>query len=138
MAEFESATGADVNIRIAPFADAMALKSAITRELSKTGIDLEGISAESDVLEFVDPVVKAVLALDSSPDVYAALFSCLKRCTYNGEKITEQTFEKAEARKDYYEIVFACIKENLLPFFEGLLSKLSERGLTLDKILKSK
>lgn len=42
-----------------------------------------------------------------------------------GIRVEERLFDDVpEAREDYYMIVFECIKENILPFFKGLLSKL--------------
>lgn len=52
----------------------------------------------------------------SAPDVIEALWKCLSRCTYNGSKITKQTFEPVETRQDYEAIVEACIDENKRPF----------------------
>ncbi len=119
--EFLAPSGAKVVIGLAPFQDAIALKNAMAKELALTGMDLkvEGLK-DFDVAV----LLPALLAMDSSPVVYAAMFKCLARCSYNGDKITETTFEPAEARGDYYDIIIACAKENLSPFFKGLASKL--------------
>lgn len=106
----------------------MALKSAIAKELASS--DLGGFKMDASVkfseqeLNIAD-FAKLALAVDSSPAVYKALFACLKRCTYNGQSITEATFEDEKAREDYYEIVIECLRVNLSPFFKGLISKLS-------------
>lgn len=123
MAEFTAQSGAKVKIYAADFKDAIALKSAIAKELSKADFDLnlKSLQDEIDLGNFA----KIALAVDSSPVVYKHLFDCLVRCTYNGQKITEETFEEVSAREDYYEVVIACLKENLSPFFKGLISKLS-------------
>lgn len=124
MTEFMTAGGAKAVIRPAGFKEAMRLKSAIMKEISKADFDLSlgGIDlADIDVSVFA----KLVAAIDSSEEVNKAVFDCLIRCTYNGDKITEATFENVAARSDYYEIVLSCVKENMLPFFAGLFSKLS-------------
>lgn len=116
-------SGAKVVISQASFSEAMALKNAVALEISKSGIalDLKGGLSQSDI--DVAEILKVFFQIDSSPAVYATLFQCLGRCTYNGEKITMETFEDAAARNDYYEIVIACAKEALTPFFSGLLSE---------------
>lgn len=147
MSEFTSTSGAKVHVRVAPFKDSMALKNAITKELSTKGIDLSTLTfkdengkdkkiGDIDTKELLSPIVNSVLALDSSDEVYRAVFKCLERCTYNGEKITENTFEDVEARGDYYEILLSCLKENIFPFFGGLRSKFKDSGLTIENLLK--
>lgn len=136
MRKIDVESGAEVVIREAPFRDAIALKNAIASEAGNSGLDVSNISGDTDMSELIAPLLKAVLSVDSSERVYDALFSCLKRCSYNGEKITEATFEPKEARADYYVIAFECAKENLSPFFEGLRSKLKASGLSLEKVLK--
>jgi hypothetical protein len=100
--EFRTANGVEVKINMADFITSM--------KLIKSGA--------------IDSIVQAILAADSSVEVEGALFKCLERCLYGNNKITRDTFEPVEAREDYYEIVIACLKVNLLPFFKPLLSKL--------------
>ena len=106
-------SGAEVTINLASWEAAKALKKAIEREIAGNG----GLN------------LATVLMVDSSDAVDAALMTCLARCLYNKEKITSVTFDKAEARGDYYDIAIACVKENLGPLAESLLSKLNEYGL---------
>lgn len=127
--EFTAQSGAKVRINPADFRDAMALKSAIAKEISKSDFDLSAGSL-TDKIDIAD-FAKIALAVDSSDAVYDCVFKCLVRCTYDGQKITEATFEDVNSRQDYYEIVIACLKENLLPFFGGLVSKLKP---LLDKV----
>lgn len=120
--EFLSKNGAQVRINPADFEDAMDLQSAIFTEAAKAEFKIDGLSVDS---EFdLSGLIKAGMSVAASKEVREILFKCLVRCTYKGQKITKQTFEDMDARKDYYEIVLACLKENLTPFFEGLLSKL--------------
>lgn len=122
--EFKAPSGAKVVINPADFRDAMSLKSAIAKEISIAdfNIDLNALSNEADVSE----LIKLFLSLDASENVYDKVFACLARCTRNGERITESTFDDVDAREDYYEIAFNCIKENLNPFLKGLRSRLSQ------------
>lgn len=131
MTEFTATSGAKVKINPADFRSAMALKSSIAKEISNSDFEVSGFNLEKDIN--IADFAKLALSVDSSPAVYKALFDCLARCTYDGQKITEATFEDINARKDYYEIVIACLKENLLPFFNGLVSKLNT---IMDKLPK--
>lgn len=132
MAQFIAQSGAKVIINQAPFRDAMALKNAIVSELAKNKIDISSLSADTDV----GGLLSALMSVDASDVVYDKIMVCLSRCTYNGEKITEDTFEDVSARGDYYEVVIACLKENILPFFQGLLSKLGGISEIIAKVQK--
>lgn len=125
MTEFLATSGARVKINLAPWGVTVALKSAIAQEICKTNMDLNvnifsGLQNDINLIDFV----KLALIVDSSELVYQRLFDCLIKCSYNGDKITPETFEDAKARQDYYDIVIACLKENIFPFFEGQISKL--------------
>jgi hypothetical protein len=122
--DFKTQNGVSVMIAPADFKDVMGLKSAIAKELSGSNFSYTGgFNLDKDI-DFAD-FAKLALLIDSSPLVYDKIFTCLARCTYDGQRITESTFEDIKAREDYYEIVIACLKENLAPFFKGLLSRLS-------------
>lgn len=123
--EFTSGGGAKVVINLAPFDDAMNLKAAVMRQLSKSdiGIDLDKMKLDQDI--DITALIRTLASLDASPEVNEAAMKCLIKCTYNGEKITKMTFEPAAGREDYYEIMLSCIKENLSPFFRKALSGLN-------------
>lgn len=132
MTEFTTSNGVDVVINAAPFQDAIDLKDAIFDEIKSAGIDLSGFDLKKVDLnkevngDLLSMIVKSALSVDSSKKVFKAVFKCLGRCTYNHEKITPNTFEEVEAREVYYEIVIACVKENLAPFIKGLASRLGQ------------
>lgn len=126
--EFKAPSGAKVVINHADFQDAMSLKNSITSEIAKNGLKLDWekiLTSRNISNDDINEFIKFVMTMDSSSAVYDAVFKCLIRCTYSGEKITENTFEDVKARQDYYEIVFNCIKENTSPFLGGLRSRLS-------------
>lgn len=106
-------SGATVVINHASWKDAKRLKQAIEREIIVGG----------------EINLSTVLLVDSSTAVDEALAPCLARCLYNNEKITDQIFDDPKARGDYYDIAMACVKENLAPLGESLLSKLRLFGL---------
>lgn len=124
MNQFKSKSGAEVIINEASIEKALALKNAVFKAVAAAGqdIDLSKVRSTQDV-DF-GKLMGIFMSVESSPAVQSAVFDCLLSCTRNREKITLETFEDAEARRDYYEIVFACAKENLSPFLESLLSLL--------------
>lgn len=113
MTKISVPSGADVEIHPSGWKAAKTLKAAIERAVALTG----------------DFSIRTALLVDSSAEVDAALQLCLARCLYNGQKIIELTFDPVETRGDYYDIVEACVKENLGPLAASLRSKLSEYGL---------
>lgn len=121
MSEFTAPSGKKVIINMASFMEAMELKNAIERVAAAHGDILKNLTADTDLSAFLP----AVMGIDSNPDVFKNLFNCLLRCTHDGEKITAATFEPPAARGDYYPVLIACAKENLIPFFGPLLSQLA-------------
>lgn len=124
--EFTVPSGSDVIISIADWEDCIDLQDMILAELSQTGINLDN----RDDID-MGKILASGMKLAGSKPIRQALFKCLLRCTYNKEKITAKTFEDEKARGDYYEIALACIKVNLSPFFNSLLSKSKEVGIIL-------
>lgn len=126
MLEFTTAKNeAQVVINLASFANAVKLKDAIEYEVSQTDFKVSFDDINKDAELNLGKIIQIAMKVDSSKVVSNALFDCLIKCTYNGSKITVATFEDEKARFDYYEIAISCVKENLLPFAGGLLSKLN-------------
>lgn len=136
--EFKGTSGKKIVINAAPFMDAMALKNAISSRISSSTVSLDfDISKGADQQDVdIAEIVKLAAGLDSDPVVNEALMKCLSRCTRDGEKITTETFEPEDAREDYYEIIFACIKVNLSPFFKALLLKFTPLVANLGSLLE--
>lgn len=111
--EFETQSGATAVITAGSWKECMALWNAVQRQLVSSG----GFTLNETMQNLAMKVYTA-------PAVYDALSACLKRCTYNGQKITDDIFEDADARRDYYQIVTACLEENMRPFFETLPAQL--------------
>jgi len=123
--EFTTKKGSEVAINVADFITSMKLKKAVIEAVKESGADISSIDLDNLKIGAIDSILQIILAADSSDKVNDAIFKCLARCTYNSERITRDTFEPVEAREDYYEIVMACLKENLLPFYSPLLSRLN-------------
>lgn len=129
--EFKGENGARIVINLASFKEATALKKAIEKELLKTEVKLDAkslqeINEKYSMIEFINIAKNFIFSCETSDEFERVLFDCLKHCTYDSIQIKEQLFDDVpEAREDYYIIVFECIKENVLPFFKSLPSKLS-------------
>ena len=135
-------SGHHLVINLASLAAASDLKNAIANDF-QARVSLNGVS---DSLVFalltgdrmkvlaaiagsdVNVLWNIVLTLLGSPRIEAAFFECAKTCTLDVkgpvEKITRETFEPAEARRDLIPVALEVMKENLSPFFEDLLSSL--------------
>lgn len=136
MKEFKTTnTGNKVIINCAPTKDVLRLKEVILKELIKHPLglklkekqgNLDLIEKEVDMVGLIDFIKNTVLSIDTSQDFLDAVFECLKYCTYKSTyKIDMDLFDNKsvpEAREDYYEIILACIEENLRPFVKSLIS----------------
>lgn len=108
-------TGAKIVINPCSFQEAFRLKSAIQKALLRNNVSLEA-ALEQDITSLI-------LAIDSDEEILERMFDCLKKSTYDGIKITKDTFEDESARGDLYDIFFQCLKVNIYPFFKPLLSR---------------
>jgi hypothetical protein len=109
-------SGAELQITPAPFADAKALYQAMLEELKSIKI-----SGETD-LEY--GLMKDIFCGGfSSPRIEAALAKCLARATYSGTRISDEVFEKVEARQDYIIVCYEVALENVLPFTKSLYAQ---------------
>jgi len=135
--EFTTESGAQVVINRPLFTDISRLRVAVLGAVKESGVEISKIDIDkllSGVKEDMGAAVKSgaldsllgmVITLDCSEKVNNEIFNCLKRSTYNSEKITRDTFNSEDAMGDYYHIVIMCLKVNLAPFFKTLFSKLS-------------
>lgn len=126
-------TGNKVIINCASMKDVQRLKQVIFNEIRKSplGIKLTGgensfLEKEIDFTGVIDFIKNTLIGIDSSEEFLDAIYNCLQYCTYKKVyKIDEALFDNEaipEAREDYYEILFACIEENLRPFIKSLIS----------------
>lgn len=113
----ELPSGAVLEITLAPFADANKLFKIVGKEFKQIGIKPDQELLDANFLK------DCFCTLISSDEVIAAIMVCAKRCTYNGLKITEETFEPAEARGDYIVALTLIAQENVIPFMSGLYAQ---------------
>ena len=121
----------DVVINAASFKDAANLRKAVMKSIVESnfasGLN-KGAFENVELSTLLDTGLKLILNTDMSNLFEQSIFECLKICTYDGKKITQQLFDDMpEAREDYYEIVSKCCEENLRPFFKSLVSEFQAR-----------
>jgi len=114
----ELPSGAKLEITLAPFRIARELEKAVALELKAISIDA-GASVENSLKDLI------LVNVYSNP-IEAALQKCMERVTYNGLKITPDTFEDAKAREDYHAVCFHVAEENLRPFLKSLYALFKE------------
>jgi hypothetical protein len=127
----------DLIITVASFEEAIDLKDAVEEAIKQSNLSLEFSGKESTEVseDSFSSMIKTVLSIDNSRKVRDCLFKCAERAVWNKTKIDKQFFENVENRKFYYAIMFEILKANLMPFIEGLFSKL--KGLNLTDLIKS-
>lgn len=134
MKDFKSSiTGNRIVINCATMKEVQKLKQVILNELKSNPFSFKLKGSDSDVMEkdvdlsgIIEFIKNSLIGIDISDDFTNAIYDCLKHCTYKSTfKIDEALFdnpEVPEAREDYYEIIFACVEENLRPFMKSLSS----------------
>jgi len=134
MKEFKAmSTGNSIVINCAPMKDVQRLKQVIFNELKKSPIGIKLVGGDKTLFEkeidftgVIDFIKDTLIGIDTSDDFEEAIYNCLQYCTYKKVyKIDRELFDREdipEARQDYYEIIFACIEENLRPFIQSLIS----------------
>lgn len=117
MTNIKLESGREVGFDLAPFADGKELYRAWQAEMKQIAI------AGDD--EFNINFIKNIMCgLGDSDRVEAAVYRCMKRCTYNGERIViPDSFEDERAREDYSDVLAVVIRENLRPFTKTLVTQ---------------
>jgi len=113
-------SGSTLEIGIAPFSAGNRLMKTIARELATVQFDLDASNLSSLSGQDINVLKNAIFQLVQSEAVETAVMECAKRCLYNGQRITPQTFEPEEARQDYLPVVWEVMQANLSPFFKSL------------------
>lgn len=121
--EYELPSGAKLDVTPLDFGEAFAVFQQLAKIIGLIEVDLAGIDLGKDFLAQDLVKFKRPLAqLLSNHELDKAGRQCLKKCTYNGLKVTDATWNDVEARKDYLFAVFFALKENCGPFLEGAFS----------------
>jgi hypothetical protein len=124
-------SGAKLRISLSSFAVAKALFEAVAAEAKEMRLD-----PQSDI--DLDLMKNLFCTGFSSKRIDTALSECMKKCTYNGVRLTEETFEPEEARQDYVTVCLEVALSNLRPFTKNLFAELNRIAEKLGNSQKSK
>lgn len=113
-------SGASLAVNIAPFAIGNKLMKTVARELSHVDFNLNLKSFDELSDQDINVLKNVVFQLLASDAIEAAVMECMRKCLYNDQRITPETFESEIARPDYLPTVWEVMKANLRPFFAGL------------------
>lgn len=117
-------SGAELEMTLAPFMEGERLFAA-TAECLK-GVKVDGNSDVNDLTSNLNSLKDAFLSCLTSQAMKDAILACLKRCTYNKQRITSwDIFDDIKAREDYLAVCWEVVRFNLSPFTKSLFSKLS-------------
>lgn len=112
--EIKLPSGAVLVIQPAPFVDAKNLYQTMLKEIKTVSIQTE--------LEVANLFKDIFCTGFSSPAIEACVKECLKRCTINNLKITDEVFEPVECREDFPVVYSEVAKENVAPFLKNLFA----------------
>lgn len=127
--KFTLGSGAELEVTVASYQDANALKNAILEAVRGTkGLDdvLGQVTAGGVANADLGPIMDAILGTATSEKVERCLFKCFERCLYNKVKLNLDLFDDRkmgmQVRRDYYEIALKVIQVNCSVFMQGALS----------------
>lgn len=133
-----------VVINVATMGEVKELKKQILLQLKnhQLGLNLTGnvnnlLEKEIPIGRLIEFLKDVVIGMDTSEGLDRAIYNCLGHCTYNTVNvIDENLFDTIcpEAREDYYEIIFACVEENLKPFMKSLCSEWNTIAMKIGNI----
>lgn len=116
------ASGAEMEIQIAPFPVAKALYQAVLTELQRVKVSLNG-DAE-------DLLKNLFCVAFSSREIEDCIWACFERVLINKVRVNKNTFEPVEMRGDYIQACMEVAKINILPFGKSLFAEFSTfRGM---------
>lgn len=123
MTELKLQSGSSLMIGVIPFSEAKNFYQAVLEEMRSV--------AFASKSEMGDIIKNFFCAGFSSKKIESALWVCLSRCTYNGLKIEEKTFEPMDAREDFTPICIEVALEVVRPFAKGLSAGLSRISMMM-------
>ena len=123
--EIQLPSGAMLEVTPLDCGDSYAIFQQVMKVIGLLDIDLSKLDMTKDfraqdVLEFKRPLAQLL----SNAELEKAAKKCLTRCTYEGLKVTEATWNPLVARQDFLFAMFYDLKENCSPFLDGVFSDL--------------
>jgi hypothetical protein len=116
-------SGAVLEVTPLDCGDAYAIFQQVMKVIGLLDIDLSKLDMTKDfkaqdIIEFKRPLAQLL----SNSELEKAAKKCLTKCTYDGMKVTEATWNPLNARQDYLFAMFFALKENCSPFLDGVFS----------------
>lgn len=129
MTEKTLPSGATLKLNDVPWPTAHKLYMAVVREIEvvrvefgATNLNLQDLQKTQIDDKAINTLKNLLCRLMASDQVQAALWDAMGRCLYNGQKITDRTFEPTESRGDFLITEKEVLWHSLLPFLKDLLS----------------
>ena len=126
-------SNAVLEVTLAPFAIGHKLWKAVAKEVETVDVSLGSKVAslqsvfDAEVTDQMLNTIKNIISrVLSSEKIEEVLWQCMERATYNGVKITQDTFEDVKARGDYLIVAKEVLWFNLVPFVRNLGSLFQE------------
>ncbi|MDR3244661.1 MAG: hypothetical protein LBT79_07935 [Elusimicrobiota bacterium] len=117
-------SGAQLEMSLASFQEGEALFSSVAECLKSTKIDMK--QDVGNIEENINSLKDGLLSCLTSKKVKDCILVCLKRCIYNGQKISDWSFfDNINLRVDYLNVCWEVARFNLYPFTKNLFAKLS-------------
>lgn len=110
-------SGAKLEITVSDFETSKALYQALLEEMKSVPINMD--SAE-------DTLKNILCSGLSSKKIERCMTECMGRATYNGLKISSETWEPIEARSDYILVCVEVSRDNVLPFTKSLFAQYAD------------
>ncbi len=105
-------SGAELDVTLSTFAVSRDLYHALLEEAKGIKID-----SKDEIANLCKDI--ACFGL-SSKKIDICIWECMKRVTYNGLRVTEDTFEPELSRQDYVPACIEVVEQNVGPFTKSL------------------
>jgi len=132
-------SGNVLKFSVASFIDSIRLTNIIAKAFSQRGLNIKldrdtELSFQGLFEKNPDAFIKGLMDVIFEEFVMDVVFKCAEKCIYVKKgvsmKVTAETFEDEEARKDFYEVMLKIAQENIKPFFGNLLTVLNQTSET--------
>ena len=110
-------SGKKLELQYAQFEVQMHLLSAITNELNKIDLNIK----DQDALGLgIGKLIATAMTAKNIGDIF---WQCANTCLYEGNRITQDTFQDINNRKDFLEVKYWVLFFNLEIFFSSLFGE---------------
>lgn len=125
--EHKLPSGAVLKITTATFERALELFKAYCEEMKGINLDenMSTLTLEKNTF----------CAIATSPRIEKALAACMDSVTYQGLKVTAETYKDPETWGDYMDVCAEVAKDNLNPFMKNLSARFPVAAEVLRRFL---